>query len=68
MVSRYGSQATEDVPDIQDTTPWDLMPQDYPVLEGDNDSSNKYCEETDTGHPLADLLEQFQQLKSNLQV
>ena len=32
--------------------------------ERDNDSSNEYCEETDTGHPLADLLEQFQQLKN----
>ena len=31
--------------------------------EGDNDSSDEYCEETDICHPLADLLEQFQQLK-----
>ena len=46
------------------TTPLDLVPQDQPVPEGDNDLSNEYCEETDTCHPLADLLEQFQQLKN----
>ena len=40
------------------------MPQDYPVLEGDNDSSDEYCEETGTCCPLADLLEQFQQHKN----
>ena len=34
------------------------------MLEGDSDSSDEYCEETDTCHPLADLLEQFQQLKN----
>ena len=32
------------------------------MLEQDSDLSDKYCEETDTCHPLADLLEQFQQL------
>ena len=31
--------------------------------EGDNESSDKYCEETGTHCPLAELLEQFQQLK-----
>ena len=40
------------------------MAQYHPVLEGDNDSSDEYCEETDTHHPLADLLQQFQQLKN----
>ena len=35
------------------------------MLEGDSDSSNEYCEETDTYHPLADLLEQFQRLKNH---
>ena len=29
------------------------------MLEGDNDSSDEYCEETDTCHPFADPLEQF---------
>ena len=33
------------------------------MTEGGNDSSNEYCKETDTHHPLADLVEQFQQLK-----
>ena len=32
--------------------------------EGDNDPSEEYCEEVDTCHPLAALLEQFQQLKN----
>ena len=59
MVTRYGSQDKEDIADTQDSTPSDLVPQDHPVLEGDSDSSNEYCEETDTHHPLADLLEQF---------
>ena len=52
MVTRYGSQDTEDVPDIQDSTPLYIMPQDDPVLERDNDTSNEYCEETDTHCPL----------------
>ena len=64
MVKRYGSKDTEDIPDTQDSTPLDLLPQDHPVLEGDNDSSDEYCEENDTYHSLADLLTQFQQLKN----
>ena len=64
MVTRYGNQDTEDIPDTQESTPLDLMPQDHPVLDEDNDSSDKYCDETDTCHPLDDLLEQFQQLKN----
>ena len=35
-----------------------------PVLEGNNGSSDKYCKENDTCHSLADLLEQFHQLKN----
>ena len=57
MVTRYGNHDTEHVPDAQDSTPLNLAPQDQPMLEGDNDSSDKYCEETDTCCPLADLLE-----------
>ena len=64
MVTRYGSQDTEHIPDTEDPTSLDLMPQDHTVPEEDNESSNGYCEETDTYHPLADLLEQFQQLKN----
>ena len=58
------SQDTEDVTDTQDSTPLDLMPQDHPLPKGNNDSSNEYYEETDTNHPLVDLLEQLQQLKN----
>ena len=57
MEIRYGSQDTEDVADTQDSPTFDLAPQDHPVTEGDNDSSDEYCEETDTCYPLADLLE-----------
>ena len=64
MATRYGSQDTEDIPDTKEPTPLDLMPQYHPVPKGDNDSSNEYCKETDTCHPLADLLKQFQQLKN----
>ena len=64
MATRYGSQNLEDIPDIQNTTLLDLMPQDHPVPEGDNDLSNEYCVETDNYQSLADLLEQFQQLKN----
>ena len=63
MVTRYRSQDTKDITDIKDSNLLDLMPQHHPMLEGDNYSSNEYCEETDSHHPLADLLEQFQQLK-----
>ena len=59
MVTRYGSQDTEDIPHTQDSSHLDLIPQDHCVPEGDNDSSDEYCEETDTHHPLADVLEQF---------
>ena len=70
MVTLYGSQDTEDITDTQDSTPFDLVPQDHLVLEGDNDSSDEYCEETDTHCPLTDFLElqlknQFASLKSN---
>ena len=68
MTTRYGSQDTEDVTDTQDLTPLDPTPQDHTVLERDNDSSNEYCEETDTHCPLPDLLEQFKQCKNQFAV
>ena len=43
MATRYGSQDTEDITDTQDSTPLDPAPEDHPVPEGDNDSSNEYC-------------------------
>ena len=64
MATRYRGQGTGDVPDFQGSTPLDLMPQDHSVPEGDNDSSDEYCEETDTCCPLADVLEQFYWLKN----
>ena len=57
MVTRYGNQDTEDIPNTQDSTPLDLVPQDHPVLEGESDSFDEYCEETNTHYLLADLLE-----------
>ena len=62
MATRYGSQDTEVISDTQDSPPLNVVLQDHLVPEGDNDLSDEYCEETDTCHPLADLLEQFQQL------
>ena len=61
MVTRYGGQDTEDIPDTQDSTPLDFTLQDHYVPEGGNDMYNEHYEENDTCHPLADLLEQFQQ-------
>ena len=63
MATRYGSDDIEDIPVIQDSAPLDLVPLEHPMPEGENKSSDKYCEETDTCHPLAELLEQFWQLK-----
>ena len=40
------------------------MPQDHLIPERNNDPSDEYCEKTDTHCFLADLLEQFQQLKN----
>ena len=59
MATRYGSHDTENVPTTQGSPPLDLVPQEHPMLEGENDSSDEYCEEIDTCHTLADLLEQF---------
>ena len=60
MVIRYRSLDTEDTSDTQGPTPLDLMQQNHPMLEGNTDSSDEYCKETDNHCPLADLLEQFQ--------
>ena len=63
MASRYGNHDTEDIPATQDSAPLDLVPPECIMPEGDNESSDEYCEETDTCHHLAELLEQFQQPK-----
>ena len=63
MEARYGSHDTEDIPATQDSPPLDLASQEHCMPEGDNESSDEYCEETDTHHPLGELLEQFCKLK-----
>ena len=40
----------------------DLVPPELTNPRGDNDSSDKYCEETDTPCPFPELLEHFWQL------
>ena len=57
---------TEDFPATQHSPPLDLSPPEQPMTEGDNGSSDEYCEEIDTLYPLAEILEQFCQLKDQL--
>ena len=64
MVTRYGNHDTEDASDTQDSPSLDLVPQDHPMPDRENDSSDEYCKETDNQCPLTDLLEKFQQLKN----
>ena len=63
MVTRYGSHDTEDAPATEDSPSLDLVPPEHSMPEGDNELSDEYCEETDTCHPLFELLEQSHQLK-----
>ena len=63
MAARYQSNDTEDVPTTQDSVPLDLVPLEHPIPEGDNELSDEYWDETDTHHPLTELLEHFWQLK-----
>ena len=51
----------EDSPATQDSALLDLAPPEHIMPKIDNESSDKYCEETDTHCPLAELLEQFKQ-------
>ena len=59
MTSRYGSHDMENVSATQDSAPLDLAPPEHNMPDGDDE----YCEETDTHHPLDELLEQFWQHK-----
>ena len=52
-----GSHDTKDVHVNQDSDPLVLVPPEHTMPRGDNESSDKYCEETDTHYPLAELLE-----------
>ena len=63
MATRYGSHDTEDVPATHDSAPMDLAQLEHTMPKGHNESSDEYSEETDTCCPLAEVLEQFQQLK-----
>ena len=63
MMTRYGNHGMEDICATQDSGPLDPVPPEHTVPNGDNEPSDEYCEETDTHHALADLLEQFWQLK-----
>ena len=63
METRYRSHDTDDVPATQDLAHANLAPPDHIMPKGDNESSDEYSEGTVTCHPLAILLEQFQQLK-----
>ena len=63
MATRYGSHDMEDISATQDSAPLDLALPEHTMPRGDNESYDEYCEETDTHHPLAKLLEQFLQLK-----
>ena len=53
----------EDILDTQDSAPLDLVLPEHTMPKGDSESSGESCEETDTHHPLAELLEQFRQCK-----
>ena len=56
----------EDVPATQGSHPLDLAPLEHTMPKGDDESSDEYCEETNIHHPLAELLEQFWELKDQL--
>ena len=63
MVTRYRGHDTGDVPATQDSPPLNFAPEEHPMPEGDNELSDKCCEETDTHRPLAEILEKFCHLK-----
>ena len=53
----------KDIPATQDSAPLNLVPLEHTMPNGDNESYDEYCEETDTCCLLAELLEQFKQIK-----
>ena len=63
MTTRYRSHDMEDVHATQVSASLDLAPHDHTTLKRDNESSDENKEETDTCHPLAELLVQFRQTK-----
>ena len=59
MATRYRGHGTEDIPATQDSVPQDSVPLENPMPEGDSESSDEYCKETNTCHPLAELFQQL---------
>ena len=63
MTRRYRNLDFEDVPAPQDSVSLGISQPDHSMPGWDSESPDEYNEETDTHHPLADLLEQFWQLQ-----
>ena len=63
MTTRYRNHDTVNVPALQDTTPLDLVPPDHTMPGWESESSDKYSEEPNTHHHLAELQDQFWQLQ-----
>ena len=62
MTKRYRNHDTEDVPVSQDTALLGIVPPDHIMSGRDNES----FEETETHHPLAELLEHLWQFQEQL--
>ena len=52
----------EDISPTKDSAPLDLVPPEHILPNGDNKPFDEYCEETDTHCPLAELLEELQEI------
>ena len=68
QIWKSGHKGCPSHPGTQDSTPFNLMPQDHPVPDGDNDSSDEYCEETDTCQPWLTYYSSSNSSRTNLQV
>ena len=66
MIQDMEVMTQRDIPATQDSDPLDLAPLEHTMPRGDNESSDEYCEETDTYHPLTELLEQSCYLKKSV--
>ena len=51
-MTRYVRHDIEDIPTTQVSGPLDPVPSEHTMPEVDNESSNEYCEETDTNPSL----------------
>ena len=68
MMNRYGSHDTEDIPATQVSASLDLVPQDHPILERDNDTSGEYCEKLTLATPQLTYYSRSRNWRTNLQV